>query len=134
MLYLLDQLTDMSGKPFSMAGLISGKAVMQKKLAAIGSQWVNLPLFEKEIANNSAEDITKTDDVDPSKNTMRGHSFHYSQAEINLAPICQTTHYPRERAGEFVYQDNNILASYMHWYFPSNPGLTLRIFNKARCL
>jgi cobyrinic acid a,c-diamide synthase len=134
MLYLLDQLTDMSGKKFPMTGVISGKAVMQKKLAAIGSQWVNLPLFEKEMPFNGAEDIIKTDDGDASKNTIRGHSFHYSQAEINLAPICQTTHYPSERAGEFVYQDNNILASYMHWYFSSNPGLTLRIFNKARCL
>lgn len=134
MLYLLDQLTDMSGKPFSMAGLISGKAVMQKKLAAIGSQWVNLSLFEKEKTNNSGEYITKSDDGEASRNIIRGHSFHYSQAEIDLEPICQTTHYPSERAGEFVYQNKNILASYMHWYFPSNPGLALRIFNKARCL
>ena len=31
MLYLLDQLTDMSGETFSMLGLMPGKAVMQKK-------------------------------------------------------------------------------------------------------
>jgi len=121
MLYLLEQLTDMQGQQFSMAGLMPGKATMQKKLAAIGSQWVALPAFSG-AAEDSAEHI------------MRGHSFHYSCAEIDLAPSGQTTHHPSERAGEFVYQHNNILASYMHWYFPSNPSLTLRIFDKARYL
>jgi cobyrinic acid a,c-diamide synthase len=121
MLYLLEQLTDMQGQQFSMAGLMPGKATMQKKLAAIGSQWVALPAFSG-AAEDSAEHI------------MRGHSFHYSCAEIDLAPSGQTTHHPSERAGEYVYQHNNILASYMHWYFPSNPSLTLRIFDKARYL
>ncbi|WP_246129016.1 cobyrinate a,c-diamide synthase [Colwellia demingiae] len=122
MLYLLDQLTDMEGQQFSMVGLIPGKATMQKKLAAIGSQWVNLPSFTDNAAEDSADSI------------MRGHSFHYSCADIELDPTSQTTHHPSERAGEFVYQHNNILASYMHWYLPSNPSLTLRIFNKARYL
>ena len=99
-----------------------GKAIMQKKLAAIGSQWVDLPLSNQDLDSNAVNNI------------MRGHSFHYSSAQIDLEPIGQTTHHPSERAGEFVYQHNNIIASYMHWYFPSNPGLTLRIFNKARCL
>lgn len=121
MLYLLEQLTDMEGQQFSMVGLMPGKATMQKKLAGIGSQWVSLPAFSD----------TAEDSVD---NIMRGHSFHYSCAEIDLDPSGQTTHHPSERAGEFVYQHNNILASYMHWYFPSNPSLTLRIFDKARYL
>ncbi|WP_245807479.1 cobyrinate a,c-diamide synthase [Cognaticolwellia beringensis] len=122
MLYLLDQLIDFSGNLFSMLGLMPGKAIMQKKLAAIGSQWVDLPLSNQDLDSNAVNNI------------MRGHSFHYSSAQIDLEPIGQTTHHPSERAGEFVYQHNNIIASYMHWYFPSNPGLTLRIFNKARCL
>jgi len=121
MLYLLEQLTDMDGQHFSMLGLLPGKAVMQKKLTAIGSQWVALPLFEQ---NKEKPKAT-------SNNIMRGHSFHYSSADIELAPLCQTTHHPSERAGEFVYQHNNILASYMHWYFPSNPELTLRMFDKT---
>ena len=119
MMYLLEQLTDMSGQEFSMLGLLPGKAIMQKKVAAIGSQWVNLTGFGK-AANNT-------------DNIMRGHSFHYSTAEIDLQPSGQTTHHPSERAGEFVYQHNNIIASYMHWYLPSNPSLTLRIFDKTRC-
>ncbi|WP_231295694.1 cobyrinate a,c-diamide synthase [Colwellia sp. PAMC 21821] len=125
MMYLLEQLTDMSGKEFSMLGLMPGKAIMQKKIAAIGSQWVDLAGF------GEGADASGADNTD---NIMRGHSFHYSSAEIDLAPSGQTTHHPSERAGEFVYQHNNILASYMHWYLPSNPGLTLRIFDKTRCL
>jgi cobyrinic acid a,c-diamide synthase len=121
MLYLLDQLTDMDGQKFSMLGLLPGKAVMQKKLTAIGSQWVKLPLFEQDSKNANKQ----------TNNIMRGHSFHYSSADIELEPLCQTTHHPSERAGEFVYQHNNILASYMHWYFPSNPELTLRMFDKT---
>lgn len=140
MLYLLDQLTDMSEQEFPMLGLIPGKAVMQKKLASIGSQWVDLSAFEKEAVNNTSDEAetntninNDTNSANVSENVMRGHSFHYSRAEVDIAPICQTTHHPSGRLGEFVYQHNNILASYMHWYFPSNPGLTLRIFNKARC-
>jgi cobyrinic acid a,c-diamide synthase len=124
-----------------MLGLIPGKAVMQKKLASIGSQWVDLSPFEKEITNansnansNVSSEISNEDnEVKAADNIMRGHSFHYSRADIDLTPICQTTHHPSKRAGEFVYQHNNILASYMHWYFPSNPALTLCIFNKTRC-
>jgi len=121
MLYLLDQLTDMSGKQFSMLGLMPGKATMQKKLAAIGSQWVDLPSFSDN-STNAANTV------------MRGHSFHYSCSDIELEPNYQTTHHPSERAGEYVYQHHNILASYMHWYLPSNPSLTLRIFDKSRYL
>ncbi len=130
MLYLLDQLTDMQGQEFSMVGLMLGKATMQKKLAAIGSQWVSLPSFADNVEESADEGVTP----DSADNIMRGHSFHYSCAEIDLAPSGQTTHHPSERAGEFVYQLNNILASYMHWYFPSNPSLTLRIFDKTRYL
>jgi cobyrinic acid a,c-diamide synthase len=123
MLYLLDKLTDMSGQQFSMVGLMPGQATMKKKLAAIGSQWVDLPSF------NKGEDTS--DNVSTSSNIMRGHSFHYSSAEIDLEPSCQTIHHPSGRAGELVYLHNNIIASYMHWYLPSNPSLALRIFNKT---
>lgn len=118
MLYLLEQLTDLSGKKFAMAGLIPGSALMQKKLASIGSQSVELPFLAKE---GSVESIV-----------MRGHSFHYSSADIELTPLSQTKHHPSGRAGEFVYVHNNIIASYMHWYFPSNPALTLALFDKER--
>ena len=90
-LYLLEQLTDLKDETFTMVGLLPGKGVMQKKLAAIGSQWVELPLKGTEALES---------------NIMRGHSFHYSSAEIMLDPISQTKHHPTERLGEFVYNLN----------------------------
>ena len=120
MLYLLEQLTDLSGKQFAMTGLMPGSALMQKKLAAIGSQFIDLPFL-----TNSAE---------PNDTVMRGHSFHYSSADIQLTPLSQSKHHPSGRLGEFVYQHNNIIASYMHWYFPSNAALTLALFDKKRLL
>jgi cobyrinic acid a,c-diamide synthase len=133
MLYLLDQLTDMSGKQFSMLGLVPGKATMQKKLAAIGSQWVDLTSFSKNTVTSALVSKSSNKGI-IDNNIMRGHSFHYSSADIEIEPSYQTTHHPSERAGEFVYQYNNILASYMHWYLPSNPSLSLRIFDKTRYL
>ena len=117
MLYLLEQLTDLAGKNFAMVGLLPGNAKMQKKLAAIGSQSVELPIF------NTLDNTV-----------MRGHSFHYSTAEISLEPISLSKHHPTERLGEFVYQHHNIIASYMHWYLPSNVDVALKMFDKNRVL
>jgi cobyrinic acid a,c-diamide synthase len=117
MLYLLAQLTDLDDKEFSMVGLLPGKAQMQKKLAAIGSQSVKIPLFA-EITDN----------------VMRGHSFHYSKADIELEAVSVSKHHPTDRLVESVYSHQNIIASYMHWYLPSNPEIALRMFDKNRDL
>ncbi|PKF57908.1 cobyrinate a,c-diamide synthase [Alteromonadales bacterium alter-6D02] len=115
MLYLLEQLTDLEGKQHAMVGVLPGQAVMQKKLAAIGSQYMVLPLL------GEGED-----------GVIRGHSFHYSTAEIALPPIGQSKHHPTERDGEYAYQQGNIVASYMHWYLPSNPKLAVALFSQQK--
>ncbi len=126
MLYLLDKLTDLEGTLHCMAGLLPGNARMQNKLAAIGSQSVDLSCLVED-KSCSGELLNEK----PYKNNViRGHSFHYSTAEINLTPLAQTLHHPSQRAGEFVYQHGNIIASYMHWYFPSNVKLAVKLFTK----
>jgi cobyrinic acid a,c-diamide synthase len=30
--------------------------------------------------------------------------------------------------GEAIYRQGRLTASYMHWYFPSNPAATARLF------
>ncbi len=117
MLFLLEKLTDLQGQVLPMLGLLPGQAQMQKKLAAIGSQFVNLPLLKND-----------SEQGDDNNNEMRGHSFHYSKADIELNPIAQSVHHPRLSKGEYVYQHGNIIASYMHWYLPSNPRLALALF------
>ncbi|WP_252738736.1 cobyrinate a,c-diamide synthase [Colwellia sp. D2M02] len=117
MLYLLEELVDLNDNNFTMVGLLPGKAKMQQKLAAIGSQSVEVPLF-KGIANT----------------VIRGHSFHYSTADIALKAVSVSKHHPTERLVESVYQYNNIIASYMHWYLPSNAEIALKMFDKKRVL
>jgi len=117
MLYLLKELRTKENEHYSMTGIIEGKGEMKTKLSAIGQQYAELSTF-----------INIECGVDNSE--IRGHSFHYSQAQINLPVMTRTRYYPHEREGEAIYLQNNILASYMHWYFPSNPQFIFDFFNQ----
>ncbi len=97
MLYLADTLCDLDGNEFEMLGLLPGDVMMNRKLAAIGSQEV---MVDGE--------------------SVRGHTFHYSSFDTDLEPLAYAVT-PEGRQGEAVYQIDSILASYLHWYFPSNP-------------
>ncbi|GLS90318.1 hydrogenobyrinate a,c-diamide synthase [Psychromonas marina] len=124
MLYLLEHLTDFNQQQFEMVGLLPGTAVMNKRLTAIGSQSASLPCFGSSTTNDGH-------DNNNNEIIMRGHSFHYSSAKISLTPVSQARHFPSQRLGEYVYQHGNIIASYMHWYLPSNPALAIKLFQKA---
>ena len=103
MLYLLESLTDKDGNRATMAGLLPGHAVMQKRLTALGLQEVTLP-----------------------EGRLRGHTFHHSRLETPLAPLARA-HDPRGTAGESVYRVNRLSASYVHLYFASNPEAAARL-------
>lgn len=98
MLYLADALVDLDGKRFNMLGLLPGEVTMGKRLASIGPQ-----------------ELRVDGDV------IRGHTFHYSSFKTAITPAwrAQTAD---GRPGEAVYQLDAIVASYVHWYFPSNPA------------
>lgn len=104
MMSLFETLTDGEGRDHAMAGLLPGAVRMQKRLAALGHQEVALP-----------------------EGTLRGHTFHYSRSETDLAPQVRATR-PDGREGEAVYRRNRLTASYVHFYFPSNPEATARLF------
>jgi cobyrinic acid a,c-diamide synthase len=97
MMVLFDTLTARDGAEHQMAGLLPGKVVMSRRLAAIGLQSLALPEGE-----------------------LRGHTFHYSRIETPLDPVCRCIPY-RYGVGEYVYRHDAIIASYLHAYFPSNP-------------
>lgn len=101
---LFETLIDGEGREHALAGLLPGQVVMQKRLAGLGLQEVELP-----------------------EGRLRGHTFHYSRSETPLAPLCMSTH-PAGRAGEAVYRRARLTASYLHLYFPSNPKATARLF------
>lgn len=99
MLYLLDSLTDKDGTRGEMAGILPGSAQMQKNLAALALQSVDLAQGE-----------------------MRGHSFHYSKLDTPLAAIAHGICPNGGALQEAVYQHQRLTASYIHFYFPSNPA------------
>ncbi len=105
MLYLLDSLTSVDGNSAKLAGLLSGDAQMQSRLAAIGMQSAEFPEGE-----------------------LRGHAFHYAKAECAEAPYAHGMQSQSTRDGEPVYRKGRLTASFIHFYFPSNPQAAAGLF------
>ncbi|WP_208108609.1 cobyrinate a,c-diamide synthase [Candidatus Thiosymbion oneisti] len=108
MLYLLESLTDVKGHRADMVGLLPGRALIQKKLANLGVHRVRL-----------------------TQGVLRGHTFHYSRLELALTPVAWSQGRDADRRGEPIYREDGLLASYLHFYFPSNPGAVVQLFNPA---
>jgi cobyrinic acid a,c-diamide synthase len=106
MLYLADELVDLQGVTHPMLGLLEGRVSMAQRLSAIGPQYVEV-------------------DSGASTESIRGHTFHYSRFETALEPAWSAVT-ADGRPGEAVYCSDAIVASYVHWYFPSNPVLIAR--------
>ena len=105
MLYLCQSLTDAEGKRGAMAGLLPGEAIMQKRLTALALQSVAIP-----------------------EGNLRGHTFHHSRLEMNMAPVARGACPNGGPTAEAVYRRHRLAASYIHWYFPSNPTTCARLF------
>lgn len=105
LLYALDRLVDREGHFGAMAALLEGHAAMQPRLAALGMQEAALP-----------------------EGVLRGHSFHYAQASIAGEPLA-TAHNPHGGpTAERIYRRGRMTASFVHFYFPSQPDAALRLF------
>ena len=105
MMFLFEQLIDLDGQAHPMAGLLPGRTVMGKRLAALGSQQVALP-----------------------EGALRGHAFHHSRCETDLPPLANAETFDG-RPGEPVWRRRRLMASYFHFYFPSNPEATAALFD-----
>lgn len=105
MMSLFDAVVDKDGRAHDFAGVLPGRAVMQPRLAALGTQFVSLP-----------------------EGRLGGHTFHYSRTETDLAPLA---HAERQDggSGEPVYRRARLTASYVHLYFPSNPLAVARLLS-----
>ena len=97
MMSLFAEVVDKAGTANRFGGLLPGRSVMQKRLAALGTQFVDLP-----------------------EGSLSGHTFHYSKSESPLAPLARART-ADGREGEAIYRLNRLTASYVHLYFPSNP-------------
>jgi len=105
LLFVLDGLADRDGAKAPMAGLLRGSAAMQPRLAALGLQSVALP-----------------------EGTLRGHTFHYAKAVVEAEPIALAMNPNRGPSAEGVYRDARMTASFVHFYFPSNPHAATGLF------
>ena len=106
MLYLLETLTDVDGQHTPMLGVLPGHATMQKRLASLGMQ-----------------------QLDGVHGTMTGHTFHYSHMTTTMKPHLTSVRPQSTTPGEAVYRADNVVATYMHSYWPSNPAFTAALFH-----
>jgi cobyrinic acid a,c-diamide synthase len=105
MLYALDALADRDGAQLPMAGLLPGRAALQPRLTAIGLQAVELP-----------------------EGALRGHTFHFAQADIAATALVHATNPNGAPSREAVYRDRRMTASFVHFYFPSQPDAAMSLF------
>lgn len=110
MLYLMQTLTDKEGHKANMAGLLVGDAIMQKRLMGLGMQKALLKEGE-----------------------LSGHTFHHSRLETDM----QAEEYGQKQydnsQGEAIYRNGQLVASYIHLYFPSNPEAVAKLFSPGLC-
>ena len=104
MMSLFESITDRDGSTHPGAGLLPGHTRMQARLAALGTQVAELP-----------------------EGRISGHTFHYSRSESPLTPLTRAQT-KGGSAGEAIYRHGPITASYVHFYFPSNPVATAALF------
>ncbi len=105
MLYLLETLVDKQGNKFDMCGLLPGVSTLCQRFQGLGMQSVEL---------NGRE--------------LRGHTFHHTKTDTPMEPAYYAQKQRGKVQGEAVYKRENVWASYLHLYFPSNPELTAMMF------
>jgi cobyrinic acid a,c-diamide synthase len=106
MMSLFEEVVDKAGTHHRFGGLLAGRSVMQKRLAALGTQFTELP-----------------------EGCLAGHTFHYSRSETPLTPLILAKT-ADGHDGEAIYRQDRLTASYVHFYFPSNPPAVARLFAK----
>jgi cobyrinic acid a,c-diamide synthase len=107
MMPLFESLVSSDGDAQATWGLLPGRVVMQKRLAALGPQQLAL-----------------------AAGVLRGHTFHYSRCESPLEPAGHTesVRSGARGVGEAVYRSGAVQASYFHAWFPSSPAATASLF------
>ena len=111
LMYLSEDIVDFNGKSSAMVGLVPGSCIMEKKLVGMGYV--------------EAEALTKNVISLPGKK-IRGHEFHYSRLETTDKEFPYAFKLVRNRQQLTVldgYAKGNILASYLHLHFASDPHL-----------
>ncbi len=110
LMYLGQEISDLEGKRYPMAGVLPMSVRMLPRLKSLGYR-----------------EVTLTGDglLGPAGTRIRGHEFHYSEiVEPPPASLSRLYRLTPRRGGDPVpegYSTNQVLASYVHLHFGSNP-------------
>jgi cobyrinic acid a,c-diamide synthase len=105
-LYCLENLTDLNDDTHVMANILPGQGAMKGKRGCQGMQTAIFPEGE-----------------------IRAHAHHRSRS-FNMPEALSYGRRQRHPApGEAIYRYNNLNASYLHLFFPSNPKAISCLFN-----
>jgi len=111
MMALMESIALADGSTAPLWGLLPGQVTMQKRLAALGPQQLAV-----------------------AGHTLRGHTFHYSTCDSSATVVARTARpgeVPAPDAGEALYQQGSIHASYFHAWFPSSPEAVAHLMGGA---
>jgi cobyrinic acid a,c-diamide synthase len=120
LMYLAKEIQDLEGQGHAMTGVFPFTVRMLPRLKALGYREVTL----------AAAGI-----LGPAGTKARGHEFHYSEMlgePIGVSRLYRLT--PR-KGGEALaegYSQHNVLASYVHLHFGSNPEVACNLVASCR--
>jgi cobyrinic acid a,c-diamide synthase len=108
-MFLMNEIRDIEGEAYPMVGLFPMIAVMERRLKSLGYREV----------------VTKQRSVLGPKGTrIRGHEFHYShviEMEPAISCIYRMTDRKSSSKGKEGFLKKNVLGSYVHLHWGSNP-------------
>ena len=105
-LYCLEELTDLNDNTYSMANILAGQGVMKSKGGCQGMQTAIFP-----------------------EGDIRAHAHHRSRSFNTPEALSHGRRQRHPAPGEAIYRYNNLNATYLHLFFPSNPKVISCIFN-----
>jgi cobyrinic acid a,c-diamide synthase len=115
LMYLSRELVDARGRRHRMAGVLPGTSRMQERLT-IGYREVEA-LVDSPLA--------------PAGTLLRGHEFHLSHLDPPPSPAAYRRHGGSETEGVVAGPRGNVLASYIHVHFGTDPALAERFIATA---
>jgi cobyrinic acid a,c-diamide synthase len=112
LMYISQGIIDFEGNKHAMVGLVPGWAVMQKKRARMG--YAVAEVLRDSILAHSGE-------------RLHGHLFHWSKLPEPTERAAYRILEPEEQLEGFILgTESNILGSYLHLHFGSEPSLAKR--------
>ncbi len=120
LMYLSREIEDLAGNRHPMAGVLPLTVRMLPRLKSLGYREITL---------------TAPGLLGPAGTRARGHEFHYSEITTEPADLPKLYRITARQGGEAApegYCINNVLASYVHLHFLSNPEIARHLVESCR--